>query len=121
MKYLCQVWFDEKSFAGMTPAEFETLDRRSKAEDHELARSGHLVMASPLAARETAITLRVRGSKLSTTDGPYIETKEYLGGFLLIEARDMNEAIALVSKSAVAELGAIEVRALEDIKDWDTA
>lgn len=119
MKYLCQVWFDDTSFAAMTPEKQETLDRRSKAGDEELQRAGQLVMASPLAEPDTAVTLRVRGGKLSTTDGPFIETKEYLGGFLIIEARDMNEAIQLASRMAIAEIGAIEVRPLQDITNWD--
>ncbi len=119
MKYLCQVWFNDQSFADFTPEKSEKLDRRSRAEDAELERSGHLIMASPLDEPNTATTVRVRDGKTSVTDGPYIETKEYLGGFLLIEARDMNEAISLVAKTGVAEIGAIEVRALTPIKDWD--
>ena len=121
MKYLCQAWFDDTSFAGLTPEQQESLDRRSKAGDEELMRAGQLVMASPLAEPDTAVTVRVRGGKVSTTDGPFIETKEYLGGFLIVEARDMNEAIRIASKVAIAEVGAVEVRALMEIKDWDAS
>ncbi len=76
-----------------------------------------MLLASPLAAPETALTLRVREGKLSTTDGPFAESREHLGGFLLIEARDFTEATEIASHIPIARYGSIELRALCDIPD----
>lgn len=117
MKYLCQVWLDERVMQALSEAEKRDLDRQSLAYDRELAERGHLLLASPLAAPETALTLRVREGKLSTTDGPFIESREHLGGFLLIEARDFTEATEIASHVPIARYGSIELRALCDIPD----
>ena len=81
MKYLCQVWLDERVMHALSDAEKRDLDRQSMAYDRELAERGHLLLASPLAAPETALTIRVREGKLSTTDGPFAESREHLGAF----------------------------------------
>lgn len=117
MKYLCQVWLDERVMQALSEAEKRDLDRQSLAYDRELAERGHLLLASPLAAPETALTLRVREGKLSTTDGPFAESREHLGGFLLIEARDFTEATDIASHVPIARYGSIELRALCDIPD----
>ncbi|SMD11236.1 YciI family protein [Rhizobium sp. RU36D] len=117
MKYLCQVWLDERVMQALSEAEKRDLDRQSMAYDLELTERGHLLLASPLAAPETALTLRVREGKLSTTDGPYAESREHLGGFLLIEARDFTEATEIASHVPIARYGSIELRALCDIPD----
>ena len=110
MRYLCQVWFDGKKLEGMTPAEKETLDRDSLAYDEKLERDGHYIAAQALHSPKSAVTVRMRGGRMSITDGPFIETKEHLGGFILIEARDMDEAITIAAGIPLAKLGAIEVR-----------
>jgi hypothetical protein len=74
------------------------------------------VAAQALQPIETATTVRVRGGKLSTTDGPFAETKEQLGGFLLIEARDLNDAIQVAAKIPMGRRGSIEVRPIKELK-----
>jgi hypothetical protein len=86
------------------------------AYDDALRRAGHLVVAHALQPVEAATTVRVRNGKLSTTDGPFAETKEQLGGFILIEARDLNEAIQVAAKIPLARRGSIEVRPIREIR-----
>jgi hypothetical protein len=110
MRYLCAVYVEPKSMESLSAAEGTTLDRDSIAYDEELRRSGHYIVSDALQRASTAKTLRVRGGKLSIMDGPFAETKEQLGGFILVEARDMNEAVELASKIPMAKHGSIEVR-----------
>jgi hypothetical protein len=88
----------------------------SLAYDEALRRTGHLLAAQALQPVETATTIRVRNGKLSTTDGPFAETKEQLGGFLLIEARDLNDAIQVAAKIPMGRRGSIEVRPIKELK-----
>jgi len=115
MKYLCMAVFDEKKLAAMSQGERGKLDDESLAYDETLRRSGHLLAAQALQGVETATTIRTSGGKLSLTDGPFTETNEQIGGFLLIEARDLNEAIQLASKIPVLRLGCIEVRPIMEL------
>lgn len=94
----------------MPPSEWNAVVSEVHAYNEELRKKGHLIAAQALQSVETATTVRVRNGKVSTTDGPFAETKEQLGGFFLIEARDLNEAIQLASRLAGARLGCIEVR-----------
>jgi hypothetical protein len=110
MNYALLVYLEESAFDGFTEADHRKLDADSAAYDRELERSGHLVAASALRPTTEAVTIRARGGKLSTTDGPFAETKEHLGGFILVEARDLNEAIRLAAGIPVGQLGRIEVR-----------
>ncbi len=110
MKYLCLVHFEETRLETLTRSESDTLVDESLAYDEELRRSGHLVVAHALEPARTATIVRVRNRKPSVTDGPFAETKEQLGGFILIEARDLNDAIQVASKIPLARLGSIEVR-----------
>jgi hypothetical protein len=116
MKYLCTVWVDEATLETMTRSEHEALNAEALAYDEELRRGGHFLAANALQPAHTATSLRVRDGKISTTDGPFVETKEQLGGFILIEARDLNEAIHLASKIPPARLGGIEVRPVKELK-----
>ena len=116
MEYLCQVWLPSKELDGsLSQAEKQDIDRDSMAYDDELERSGHLVVAQALQPVSTAVTVRVRNGKLSVTDGPFAETKEQLGGFILIRARDLEEAIQLASRIPLARYGSIEVRPIMTI------
>jgi hypothetical protein len=115
MKYLCQVWFEGGRLDAMSPEEKKALDRDSLAYDRELERGGHLIAAEALQSIETAKTVRVRNGRISTTDGPFAETREQLGGFILIEATDMSEAVRLAAGIPLARLGSIEVRPIYDI------
>lgn len=110
MKYLCLVHFEETKLESLSKSESGTLADESVAYDEELRGSGHLIVAHALQPARTATIVRVRNRKLSTTDGPFAETKEQLGGFILVEARDLNDAIQAASKIPLARLGSIEVR-----------
>jgi len=110
MEYLCLVYLDEKQFGGLSKSEMEVVDRDSMAYDDELRRSGHYIASRALAGVATAMTVRPRRNGLSTTDGPFVETKEHLGGIILIEARDINEALQIAGKIPVARFGGVEVR-----------
>jgi hypothetical protein len=110
MKFLCQVWFDGTLVDRMLPAEKAALDRDSLEYDRELERTGHYIHAEALQSTAMARTVKVRNGKTSATDGPFIETKEALGGFILIEAKDMDEAVRLAAGIPLAKLGSIEVR-----------
>lgn len=111
MQYLCMVHVDEARMSALTAAEGNELTRRSLAYDDELRQSGRFIAASALQAPETATIVRVRDGKVSMVDGPFVETKEHLGGFILIEARDLNEALAVAQNIPMASFGSIEVRA----------
>jgi len=116
MRYICLVYF-KKGLVGALPTDDRVvLDRDSFAYDLELDAAGHLVVAEALQSPDAAITVRVRDGKMSTTDGPFAETKEILGGFILIEARDLNEAIRIAAGIPLAKHGSIEVR---PIMQWD--
>ena len=115
MKYLCMVWLDEKKLNALSQSELQTLDDESLAYDRTLQERGHLIAAQALESVQTATTLRLRGGKVSVTDGPFAETTEQIGGFLLIEAKDLNEAIQLASKIPVLRLGGIEVRPIKTL------
>ena len=80
------------------------------AYDKELEKSGHYIVAEALQSVQTATTVRVRNGKASITDGPFSETKEVLGGFILIQARDLNEALQVAAKIPLARYGSVEVR-----------
>jgi hypothetical protein len=110
MKYLCLIYFEEAKLAALDSTEAAELTRACLAYDDELKERGHYVTSSPLAPVGTAATVRVANGKLSVTDGPFTETKEQLGGFIMIDARDLNEAVAIASKIPVGWLGCVEVR-----------
>jgi hypothetical protein len=115
MKYLCMVLIDEKKLEALSASESQALDDESLAYDDWLRKRGHLIAAQALESVQTATIVRVRNGKVSVTDGPYAETNEQIGGFLLIEAQDLNQAIQLASKVPVIRLGGIEVRPIKEL------
>jgi len=115
MKYLCIVYIDPVTFGALSPEGLAALDDASLAFDKELHESGQLILAQALQSVDTATTVRVRDGRLSATDGPFAETTEYLGGFMYIEARDLNEAIEIAGRSPIAPFGSIEVRPVLDL------
>jgi hypothetical protein len=115
MKYLCMVIVDEKKLKALSAGDSQALDDESLAYDETLRKSGHLLAAQALQSVNTATTVRLRKGKISLTDGPFVETKEQVGGFILIEAKDQSEAIQLVSKIPVLRLGAVEVRPVKEL------
>lgn len=114
MKYLCMAYEEEATLNALSKAEWDDLRRETLNYVEEISRKGHLVSAEPLQSVRTASTVRVRGGKLSVTDGPFAETKETLGGFFLINARDLNEAISIAAKWPSARFGSIEVRPVDN-------
>jgi hypothetical protein len=115
MKYLCSVFFDEKNLDGLSESALQTLDDESLAFDQTLRERGHLIAAQALQPVSAATTVRLRNGKVSITDGPFAETNEQIGGFLLIEAKDLNEAIQIASNIPVIRLGGIEVRPIKEL------
>lgn len=110
MKYLCLVYYDEKTLDAMPKEEFEPFSDAHVVLDEELRRSGRSIVAEALQPVSTAVTVRVRNGKLSTTDGPFAETKEQLGGFYMIDVPDMDAALTWAARCPGASHGAIEVR-----------
>jgi hypothetical protein len=98
MKYVCMGFIDETKFAELPPEEAQRLGEECFAYDDELRRGGHFLGGEALDSARNAVTLRPRSGGVEVTDGPFVETKETLGGILLLEARDLNHAIALMSK-----------------------
>ncbi len=113
MKYLCMAYESEDLFHSMSAADWDSLRTETIAYVNELEASGHLVLTHALKSARNAATVRVRGGRVSMTDGPFAETKEMIGGFFLIEARDLNEAIQIAARWPSARLGSIEVRPIE--------
>ncbi len=110
MQYLCLIYEDEKAWQKMPPTESEKILGEYHAYTESIGKSGHLVGGNALQPTQTATTVRVRQGKVGTTDGPFAETKEQLGGYYLLKARDLNEAIQLAARIPGARFGSIEVR-----------
>lgn len=110
MRYICIVHADPAQFENQTAEQKVDLDRRSLAYDRELAEKGQYVLAEAIQEPGTAVLVRNRQGAISNTDGPYMETKEFMAGFILIEARDLNEAVRIAASIPMAEMGTIEVR-----------
>jgi hypothetical protein len=114
MKYLCLIYYDEKNLDALPPGTTEAIMNVCFTYSDEMRENGHYIAAEALHPAQTATTLRLRHGKVSTTDGPFAETKEQLGGFYLIEARDLNEAIRVASRIPPGRLGCIEVRPIRE-------
>jgi hypothetical protein len=115
MRYLCLVYADEAAVNALPQPEVDALIDETLATNEALAASGHLVLAQALEQVEAATTVRVRNRRLSATDGPFAETHEQLGGFVLIEASDLNEAIQIAGRLPSARIGSVEVRPVIDL------
>jgi hypothetical protein len=116
MRYLCLIYAEETKVGTMSKSEAEAFTGEYFAFTEGIEKSGHFLGGEALEPVHTATTLRVRNGKLSTTDGPFAETKEQLGGFYLISARDLNEAIQVASRIPSARLGSVEVRPIREFK-----
>ena len=114
MRYACLIYDEEKKMAGMSKDDASTFMREYFQFTESIKASGNYVAGEALQRVETATSLRNRGGKLSTTDGPFVETKEQLGGFYLIEARDLNEALQIAGRIPSVKTGTIEVRPVVD-------
>ena len=113
MKYLCLIYDEESAMGKMSKAEGEAFMGEYFAFTEGAKKSGHYIGGNALKPVHTATTVRSRGGKVSTTDGPFAETKEQLGGFYLIEAKDLNDAIQVAAKIPAARTGSVEVRPIE--------
>jgi len=116
MKYVCLVYLVEKDMNALTKRESDACVDESVAYDDALRKTGYLIVAHALQPIEAATTVRIRNGKLSATDGPFAETKEQLGGFMLIEARDLNDAIQVAARIPMARHGSIEVRPIRELR-----
>ncbi len=114
MKYLCLAYEEESALDALSLEDWDALRRETLAYVETLRDGGHLLVTHALQSVRTAVTVRVRNDRLSATDGPFAETKETLGGFFLIEAADLNEAVRLAARWPSARLGSIEVRPIEE-------
>jgi hypothetical protein len=115
MKYLCLVYLEEKTLHAMPQSERVALSNESMAYCDGLQKQGQLLAASPLHPVETATTVRVREGKTTTTDGPFAETKEQLGGFLMLDVPDLNDAIRVAAHFPAARFGSVEVRPMKEL------
>jgi len=115
MKYLCLIYESQSRYLTMAKADAEKVTGEYFALNDDLQRSGQFLDANALAFTNAAATVRLRNGKPSVTDGPYAETKEQLGGYYLLEAKDLNDAIAVAARIPSARWGAIEVRPI-----WET-
>jgi hypothetical protein len=118
MKYLCLAYYDEKKFETLTEAEMAAIGRDCRPLDEDLQRSGHLLEVGSLAASKDSVSLRPRSGKAIVIDGPFAESKEQVGSYFLIEARDRNEAIQMASRHPAARLNehlgwGVEIRPIE--------
>jgi hypothetical protein len=122
MKFVCLGYADLKKFEETDPQEMAPLMEECFAYDDVLRRGGHFLGGEALQAHDKAVTLRMQGGKVVATDGPYAETKEQLGGILLLEARDLKHAVELMSKHPGVKFGPFEIRpADETINELITA
>ncbi|MCM2315421.1 MAG: YciI family protein [Thermoanaerobaculia bacterium] len=110
MRFICLGYADETIFKEIPEEKMKGFMEECFVYDDVLRRGGHFVGGEALQPASTAVTLRFREGKVDVTDGPYIETKEYLGGILFLEARDLNHAIALMSKHPGVRFGPFEIR-----------
>jgi hypothetical protein len=110
MRFLCLVYHEEEKLAALSQPQMDSLVGACINWVVELEKGGHHILSAGLKSVRSAATVRVRNGELVTTDGPFAETKEFLGGFTLINARDFDEALQLAAKFPSAQIGSMEVR-----------
>ena len=122
MKYICLGYIEPDKFENMSESERNTMLDECFSYSDELRKNGNLVAEEPLQAANTAVTVYWKNGKVAVTDGPYAETKEQLGGILVLEARDLNHAIALISQHPGVrwKCGTIEIRPAADLNGMMT-
>jgi hypothetical protein len=118
-RFMCLLYIGDKAFDGFTPEESKAFDAANLDFDNGLRASGNYVYTSAMALPRDAVTVRRRSGKLSATDGPFAETKEHIGGFLILEAKDRDEAVAIMSKDPMAAHASLEIREIKNIADPD--
>jgi hypothetical protein len=118
MKYVCLGYIDERHWETLPERERNATMDQCFTYDDELRRGGHFAGGEALQGRDSAVTLRFRDGAVSVTDGPYAETKEQIGGILILEARDLNEAIQLMSRHPGVRIGPFEIRPAADLAQF---
>ena len=114
MRYLCLIYDDESKWGTMPKEQAEAMMGEYFAFTEGIKQSGHYVGGEALQPTQTASTVRVRNGKISTTAGPFAETKEQLGGYYLINAKDLNDAIAVAAKIPSSRIGSVEIRPIQE-------
>ena len=114
MRYLCLIYDDESKWGTMPKEQAEAMMGEYFAFTEGIKQSGHYVGGEALQPTQTATTVRIRQGKVSTTDGPFAETKEQLGGYYLIKAKDLNDAIQVAAKIPSARNGTVEIRPIQE-------
>ncbi len=114
MRYLCLVYDEESKLGAMSKTESDAFMGEYFAFTDAIKASGHYLGGEALQSVQSATTVRVRNGKTSATDGPFAETKEQLGGYYLIEARDLNDALQVASRIPSARIGSVEVRPIQE-------
>jgi len=114
MRFICLGYMDETKWDGMSEAERSAMMEECFAYDDELRRSGRFLGGEALQSVRNAATLRFRDGKVQITDGPFAETKEQLGGILILEARDLSHAVEIMSRHPGVRFGPFEIRAADD-------
>jgi hypothetical protein len=114
MKYLLTIYNDESGFASATPEEIQQVMAAYEAFGREVSAAGAMLGGEGLQPSSTATTVQVRGGETLTSDGPFADTREQLGGYYLLECRDLDEAIGWAAKIPGAQNGTIEVRPVMD-------
>src|SRR6266436_3774935 len=115
MKFMFTIYHDENVLNAMPEKEMQALVDSAIEYAEEIRRNGHYVASDALQRTQTARTVRIRAGKASTTVGPFVETKEQLGGFFVIEAKDMDEACAVAARFPPARVGVIEIRPVQEL------
>ena len=117
MKYICLGYIEPGKFENMSESERNTVLDECFSYNDELRNKGHLLAEEPLQPANTAVTVYWKDGKVAVTDGPYTETKEQLGGILVLEARDLNHAIQLISQHPGVKCGPFEIRPAADLNE----
>jgi hypothetical protein len=110
MRYLCLIYEDQQAWQNMSEADMQKGMAEYNAFTENIKKNGYYVGGEALQPTSTAKSVQVRNGKISTTDGPYVETKEQLGGYYLIKAKDLNDAVQVASRIPGAKHGTVEVR-----------
>jgi len=121
MRYLCLIYDNEQAWEKMPKEEADAVFGEYFSFTEGIKQAGQHLGGEALQPTPTATTVRVRNGKVQTTDGPFAETKEQLGGYYLIDARDLNDAIQVAAKIPSARYGSIEVRPIMEITSMDGA
>src|SRR5262245_47135863 len=116
MKFMFAIYHDQKVLDAMPEKEMQALVDSAIEYAEEIRRSGHYIASDALQRTETARTIRMTGGKVSAISGPFAETREQLGGFFLIEAKDMDEACAIAARFPPARVGVVEVRPVQELQ-----